>query len=68
MSQARVAFSTHAISSRDGADQPCQRVVGVLDALALLVVRLVAADLGLAPQVPDARRAPAAAAATSRRC
>ena len=55
MSQARVAFSTHAISLAGGADQPCEGVVGVLDPLALLVVRLVAADLGLALQVTDVR-------------
>ena len=55
MSHARVAFSTTAISSRPRADQPRDRVVGVLDAVRALGGRLVAADLRLQPQVLDHR-------------
>ena len=55
MSHARVAFSTIAISSRCAPISGGDRVVAVLDAVAPLRRRLVAADLRLAPQVLDDR-------------
>ena len=61
MSQARVAFSTTAISSRSRADQPRDRVVGVLDAVRAVGGRLVAADLA-----PRARRWSITASSTGR--
>jgi len=51
MSQARVAFSTTAISSRSAADQACERIVGVLNSILAFRVSLVTADFGLALQV-----------------